>query len=156
MSPEKILPTVAEIAVTLATLSGVAGVLARRAPGTPQGFDASRVLLRDVAVSGMFAALFALLPLLLEGSWRALSGVAAFVWLGAFAMSARQLRRYEFPDRVQAWAGPLITLLGMILFGWNVVAPDAASPVRYTAGVLCQLGIAGFAFIHVVFTSSSE
>jgi hypothetical protein len=150
MRPEELLPTIAEIAVTLATLSGVAGVIGPRQSGS----EPSRILLRDVAVIGLVAALFSLLPLLLEDRWRLLSILAGLVWLTGFLHSARQMQFYRGAERRVVWTGPLVTLVGLTLFGWNALFPDADSPLRYTGGVLCQLGIAGLAFVYVVFASA--
>lgn len=151
MNPTQLLPTVAEISVTLATLSGVAGVLGPRSTEASPELEARWVLLRDVAITGFGAALLALLPLLFEKSWRPLSGVAAFFWVAIFLFSTRQLALLHPSNLKYAWIGPLITLLGLTLFIANVVAPGRDSPKRYTAALLCMLTIAGILFIFAVF-----
>jgi hypothetical protein len=64
--------------------------------------------------------------------------------------------RFFRSRRPVVWAALLVTFLGLALFAWNLLFPDADSPLRYTGGVLCLLGIAGLAFIDVVFASSAE
>jgi hypothetical protein len=155
MVSDELLSTVAEISVTLAALSGVTGVLGERG-GAPRGPEATRVLLRDVAILGMVAALLAILPLLFGGAWRALSAAAAVYWGCAFAYSARQLRLRHHPEVAMTWVGSFVTLIGLGLLVWNVLLPGDGSPVRYTAALLCQLGVAGMAFIYAVFVRPSE
>ena len=155
LRPEELLPIFADISVTLAALSGVAGVIGTVGDARDVDLRARRVLLRDVAINGLVAALLSLVPLLFEDAWRVASAAAALFWLGIFLVSSRQIRLLERRLR-RVWIAPVITALGLALFAWNVVAPDAASPMRYAAGVLCLLGIAGLCFVFAVFVSAPD
>ena len=81
MLQQELLQTLAEIAVTIAALSAVAGVVRHEAlSGVAAG------LLRDVAVIGMLVALFSFLPLIFWNSetinaFRLSALRAASMWL---------------------------------------------------------------------------
>jgi hypothetical protein len=158
---EQLLSTISQVAITLAALSGVAGVLGTRTGGSPLD-EATRVLLRDVAAIGLVATLLSLLPPLFERTpaegfvWRLLSGLAAAYWVLALRHAVPRLvgllsrRRSNF-----FLTGPAATLVGLFLFSWNVIAPDSASPNRYVGALLCLLCVAGTNFIIAVFQLSN-
>jgi hypothetical protein len=156
---EDVLLTLGEIAVTLAALSGVAGVLGTRS-GQTQLSDFEILLLRNVALIGLAVAAFALLPLTYRGSTigafqalRACSALAACSWLGGYAATCRRvftaLRSRELS------VGTFVLGLGLnatavLLLAWNVVAPDPGSPRRYVMALMSVLAIAGINFIVTV------
>ena len=156
MNPNELLPIVAQISVTLAALSGVAGVIAPASSESIEDQEFRRPLLRDVAINGLFAMMLSLLPFLLEDNWRLFSTLAAIIWATGFFFVARELRLMEPARLKRTWIGPLITLVGLTLFIWNVVAPDAGSPTRYAAAVLCLLAIASLNFIFAVFVRTLD
>ena len=157
MDPEQVLVTVAEVAVTLSALSGIAGVLGPRVGDS--AFDQrTRILLRDVAGVGLVAALLALLPLLFDSAsqaeslkWRIFSGIAAVFWVVAFMQAVPRLTRLAPFQSAVRWVGPAATLVGMLLFSWNVLSPDSASPNRYAGGLIGLLVVSGSNFVLAVF-----
>ena len=144
--------------VTLAALSGVAGVLGTVGRDSPPS-ETRRILLRDVAGLGMAAALFAVLPLLLgaeadpEGPvWRLLSAAIGVGWVVLFLRVVPKLARLNPARSNIVWVGPAATLIGLTLFSWNVVVPDSFSPNRYAGGLVCLLVVSGVAFLIAVFS----
>jgi hypothetical protein len=160
-----LLLTLAQIGITLAALSGLAGIVGARRVESPREQLSIR-LLRDVATVGMMATLFALLPLALDdGSatvWRWSSAAAAVSWialLAEFARSGGALIRASEPVWKVAWpwlAGPLITLFGTALLTYNAIAPSVSSPQRYALAVLCMLVIAALNFLAGAFAVTSR
>jgi hypothetical protein len=157
LDPGEVLTSLAEVAVTLAALSGVAGVLGTVDPDSPSD-EMRRILLRDVALLGLVAALFAMLPLLLgaeadaEGLvWRLLSAALGAGWVVLFLRVVPKLARLNQARSKVFWVGPAATLVGLSLFSWNVVVPDSFSPNRYAGGLVCLLVVSGGAFLIAVF-----
>jgi len=156
---EDVLLTLGEIAVTLAALSGVAGVLAAR-PGQAQ-FSAFKVLLlRNVALIGMVVAVFAILPLAFRGSpisnpsaFRLCSALAMCSWLGGEALFFRRglagLRSREI-SASEFWLGFTLNATAVTLLAWNALAPNPTSPHRYVLALMCVLAVAGINFIVAV------
>lgn len=156
MAHEDLLLTLAEIAVTLAALSGVAGILRVR-PGETQMAPFEIHLLRNVALIGMVVAAFSLLPLTFRGSalgegaaWRLCSALALAYWSAAYGLFLRRaaapLRSGEFSPGIFS-LGLALNVVGATLFGWNALAPGPGSPQRYVLALMCALGLAGINFI---------
>jgi len=156
---EDVLLTLGEIAVTLAALSGVAGVLAARSGQTH--LSAFKVLLlRNVALIGMVAAAFAILPLSFRGSaisnpsaFRLCSALAMCSWLGGETLFFRRglvaLRSREI-SATEFWLGFALNATAVTLFAWNTFLPDSTSANRYVLALMCALAIAGINFIVAV------
>ena len=159
MQHEDVLLTLGEIAVTLAALSGVAGVLAARSGETH--LSAFKILLlRNVALIGMAVAAFALLPLTFRGSpisnpsaLRLCSAFATCCWIGGQALFFRRghmaVRSREMSTG-QFGLGFALNATAVTLFAWNVLAPTPSSPQRYVLALMCALAIAGINFIVAV------
>jgi hypothetical protein len=156
LAHEDLLLTLAEIAITLAALSGVAGILGAR-PGDTQISTFERLLLRNVALIGMVVTGFSLVPLTFRGSgvadvtvWRLCSALALACWLAGYALFLRRagapLRSGAFPLRVFS-LGLALNLAGVVLLGWNVLAPGADAARRYALALMCALALAGINFV---------
>lgn len=159
MEHEDVLLTLGEIAVTLAALSGVAGVLgARSGQSQLSGFES--LLLRNVALIGMAVAAFALVPLAFRGSTigassalRVCSALAACSWLGGYVFSFRRALAAQRSGELSVGAfalGFVFHVTAVTLLAWNVVAPDPGSPRRYVLALMCALAIAGINFMVTV------
>jgi len=160
---ENLLLTLAQIAVTLAALSGVAGMLGARSGGTRiAAFEL--LLLRNVALIGMTVAVFATLPVTFQGSeirpfaaWRLCSGLASSCWLVGYGLFFRRavtpLRSGEFAPRVFL-LGLAFNVAGVVLLAWNVVAPSPSSAQRYVLALMCALALAGINFVITVLRPS--
>lgn len=159
MQHEDILLALGEIAITLAALSGVAGVLAAR-PEQTQLSAFKILLLRNVALIGMVVTALALLPLTFRGSafgissgLRLCSALAACCWLVGqvlfFRRGLEASRSREMPIG-QFALGFSLSAAAVILFAWNVLAPSASSTHRYVLGLMFALGIAGINFIVAI------
>ena len=152
MSIPDLLLTLAEMGVTLAALSAVAGVIGpRRADGRP---GLSIRLLRDVAILGMQAGFFAVLPLIFLGNgpavWRWCSAAALVLWVALYATFLRDALgpvREGAYSLVEFGSGLAITLLGFGLLASNVFWPSGASTRRYVLALVCMLVLAGGAFV---------
>jgi len=155
MIPDTLLPTIAQVSVTLAALSGVAGVIRPTGAETHEPVSA-RFFLREVAILGLAATLLSLLPLVFDDSWRVLSAVGAGFWVAMFIFGARRLQLQQLSLLRRAWPGPAITLVGLALFIWNIVVPSEQSPMRYAAGVLCLLTISAMCFVFALFGRPPE
>ncbi len=155
MLQQELLLTLAEISVTVAALSAVAGVVRHEAlSGVSSG------LLRDVAVIGMFVALFALLPLIFWNeasmfSFRICAAGAAFTWLVGYVQYLRGA--LTDPERVTPafWIGMLITVLGLALLGFCFFCEDEHTVSSYLLAMLAWLAIAGLNFVTSVFSDSA-
>jgi hypothetical protein len=156
---EDVLLTLGEIAVTLAALSGVAGVLGTRSNQTRLS-DFEILLLRNVALIGMAVAAFALLPLPFRGSpiealsaLRVCSALAACCWLGGYTFTFRRiftaLRSREL-SLGTFLLGLTFHATAVLLLAWNVVAPTEGSPRRYVLALMSVLAIAGINFTVTV------
>jgi hypothetical protein len=156
MEHEDLLLTLSEIAVTLAALSGVAGIIgARSREGRIAEFEI--LLLRNVALIGMVVAAFALLPPVFRGSgasgatvWRLCSALALAWWLGAYGLFLRQaatpLRSGEFSAGTFS-LGLALNVTGAILLGWNALWSSSRSPQRYVLALMCALALAVVNFV---------
>jgi len=158
MQQEDLLMTLAEVAVTLAALSGVAGVLGGRSPGLGRA-----LLLRNVALIGMGTGLFAVLPLLFRGTdvpassvWRGCSALAGLVWFIAFLVHYPSLKRGLIPVDWAFWLSLAISINGIGALGWNVASAGPLSSQRYVAALLLWLSIAGLNFVVSVFSARGE
>ena len=161
MEHEDVLLTLGQIAVTLAALSGVAGVLAAR-PGQTELSAFKIVLLRNVALIGMVVTVFALLPLTFRGpgisstsAFRLCSVLALFCGLGGYAFFLPRGREALRSGEISAIAfglGFALNAAAVVLFAFNVVAPTLSSSQRYVLGLMCALAIAGINFIVAVLT----
>jgi len=161
MSPYEVLLTLAEVGATLAALSAVAGVIESSRNDAQQNPISTR-LLRDVAVLGMSAALFAILPPIFDhgtvpnkiGTLRYCSTVALILWVSGYVAFVRQalkaVRAAAF-SRLDILVGFVITLFGLGLLASNVVKPSAASFWRYPLAIVCALVLAGLNFLAGVF-----
>ena len=161
MSPYEVLLTLAEVGATLAALSAVAGVIESRRDDAQQNFISTR-LLRDVAVLGMSAALFAILPPIFDhntvpseiGTLRYCSGAGLILWVCGYVMFLREARkavRAAAFSRLDTLVGFVITLFGFGLLASNVINPSAASLWRYPLAIVCSLVLAGLNFLAGVF-----
>ena len=106
---------------------------------------------------GLVVALLSFLPLLFGAdprvgavAWRWLSGIAVGYWLLHGAVATMKLQRLSVSSR-RRWVAGVATLLGLVLFSWNVISPDQHSPTRYIGGLLCLLAVAGSNFVVAVF-----
>jgi hypothetical protein len=159
LEQEDVLLTLGEIAVTLAALSGVAGILAAR-PGDTQLSAFKILLLRNVALIGMIVAALALLPLTFRGSaisslsaLRICSTLAMCCWLGGEALFFPRGRAAVRSGEISASAfglGFALNAVAILLFAYNVLAPTPSSPRRYVLGLMCALAIAGINFLVAV------
>jgi hypothetical protein len=156
---EDVLLTLGEIAVTLAALSGVAGILAARS-GQTQLSAFKILLLRNVALIGMVVAAFALLPLTFRESaisipsaLRLCSALATCCWLGGEALFFRRGRmavRSREMSTGEFGLGFALNTTAVTLFAWNVLAPAPSSAQRYVLALMCALAVAGINFIVAV------
>lgn len=163
MNPYDALMTLAEVGVTIASLSAVAGVIqSQRADSRTDPMTIR--LFRDVALLGMIGALLAVLPVLLErwpsqgaGPWRACSAVGAAIWIVLYVNFLRQALPAVRRDRL--WRafllGLAITLLGLGSLIYNTILPSIAAPQFYMVAIVCLLFLAGFDFLIAAFTLGS-
>lgn len=160
MNHHEVLLTLAEIAVTLAALSAVAGVIESRRAEPSQSRISMR-LLRDVAVLGMTAAFFAVLPPIFGGGSgeetqvrRWCSAAALGVWIVDYVTFLREALR-AVQTQTFSWTdisvGLAITLLGFGLLTYNVFMPYGAAPERYILAILCLLVLARLDFLAGAF-----
>ena len=155
MLHQELLLTLAEIAVTIAALSAVAGVVRREGLG-----EVASGLLRDVAVIGMFVALFALLPLIFwhEGwvAFRYCATGAAIVWFVGYLVYLKGAIRDPWQISVAFWIGAVVTVLGVGLFVVSAFAESDVVATFYLLALLAWLGIAGINFVASVFSNSNS
>lgn len=161
MEHKDVLLTLGQIAVTLAALSGVAGVLAAR-PGQTELSAFKILLLRNVALIGMIVTVFSLLPLAFQGpavtisgAFRICSVLALLCWLVGNVFFLPRVRTALSAGEISLSALGLAFVLNttaVILFAWNIVVSTTSSPQRYVLGLMCVLSIAGINFIAAVLT----
>ena len=143
--------TLAEIAVTIAALSAVAGVVTRESMSvTASG------LLRDVALIGMLVALFAVLPLALVdfGAARVITRsalVAAVSWLVGYVAYLNGVRKDRSQISTAFWLGLVITVVGEALLVTAAMNLLGLGATWYVLGLIAFLSIAGLNFIASVF-----
>lgn len=158
MNAQELLLTLAQIGVTLAGLSGIAGAI--HLGHAANSMNLSDRLLHAVASAAMLAAMIAVVPLGLLGGaddlvWRYCSVGALVIWavvygayVRTFIRMFRGLRKFEW---INIGAGLLLTLSGLGLLAYNAVAPSVASPQRYAMANICLLVIAGINFFAYTF-----
>ena len=152
---EELLMSLAEIAVTIAALSAVAGAIGKQKEGGPH----SRLkLLRDVALIGLSVALFAILPLLAQEAgaekyliWRWFSGLPVLVWISAYLIYTVKLIKDKARINWVFWLGFVLLLVGNGLFITNAIIVKEPSPVLYLGGLISFLSVACLNFIEAVF-----
>jgi len=156
MLEQELLLTLAEISVTIAALSAVAGVVKQQALSV-----VSAGLLRDVAVIGMLVALFAFLPLVF---WDDASSVAfrlcaigaMVTWLGGYVLYLRGVLRDRSQITSTFWIGMVITVFGIVLLGYCVFSDGQDGITYYLLALLAWLAIAGLNFVASVFSDSAR
>ncbi len=156
MLQQELLLTLAEISVTIAALSAVAGVLKHDSLRT-----VSSGLLRDVAIIGMLVALFAILPLVF---WRddtivafRLCALGAVVtWLVGYVAYLRGVLRDRSQITATFWIGMVITVLGVVLLLVCAASDKTSNITLYLVAMLAWLAIAGLNFVASVFSGPRE
>lgn len=156
MDYHEIHSTLAEIGITLTTLSCVAGLI-ETSIGDPKLAGQKRLQLRDVAVCGIAVMLLSVLPMLFqdESPWAAAAwrGLSAFglVWWVASAFVATRLE-----GRVVVWwyafVSTTASIVGVGLLAWTVASPQDHAPERYTAALVLLLVIGALNFLDSVFS----
>lgn len=154
MLQQELLQTLAEIAVTIAALSAVAGVVRHEAIDV-----VSAGLLRDVAIIGMLVALFSILPLIFWSdetiiAFRLCAPAAALMWLLGYGFYLRGVYKDRSQITVVFWIGMAITLLGLGLLFASMRSDDKSNITLYLVGMLSWLAIAGLNFVASVFSHS--
>ncbi|CAN0583894.1 unnamed protein product, partial [Laminaria digitata] len=154
MLQQELLQTLAEIAVTIAALSAVAGVVRSR----PLSL-VSAGLLRDVAIIGMLVALFSLLPLIFWNdetivAFKLCALGAGSLWLLGYSVYLRGVYKDRSQITVVFWIGMAITMLGLGLLFACVRSDDHSGITLYLVGMLSWLAIAGLNFVASVFSNS--
>ena len=151
--------TLAEIAVTIAALSAVAGVVGSETASPRVALRSS--LLRDVARIGLSVGLFCVLPLVFRETsaapttvLRGCGALAGVTWLIGYLVYAGRVWRDPAQMNRAFWLGLSITTCGIMFFGSTAVAPGEGSPHRYVLGLLCWLAIAGLNFVSSAFGPS--
>ena len=154
MLHHELLQTLAEIAVTIAALSAVAGVVRHEALNA-----VSVGLLRDVAIIGMLVALFSMLPLIFwddetSTPFRLSALGAAVMWLIGYGFYLRGVYEDRSQVTIVFWIGMVITVLGLGLLFACLRSDDTSSVTLYMLGMLSWLAIAGLNFVASVFARS--
>lgn len=154
MLEQELLLTLAEISVTIAALSAVAGVVKHEALDV-----VASGLLRDVAIIGMLVALYAFLPLVFWSddtiiALRVCAVGAAITWLIGYALYLRGALRDRSQITSTFWMGMVITLLGLALLVFCIFSEGKVGITLYLAGMIAWLAIAGLNFVASVFSSS--
>lgn len=154
MLQQELLQTLAEIAVTIAALSAVAGVVRHEALSS-----VSAGLLRDVAIIGMLVALFSVLPLIFWNdetiiAFRLCALGAALMWLLGYCFYLRGVYKDRSQITIVFWIGMAITLLGLGLLFACMRSDDKSNITLYLVGMLSWLAIAGLNFVASVFSRS--
>ena len=110
---------------------------------------------------GLVAAFLSFLPPLFGAdsgpsapAWRWLSGIAVAYWVPSSLHATRKLGRSV--DIWSRWVAVVATVVGLVLFAWNVISPDQHSPNRYIGGLLCLLAVAGSNFVVAVYTRADR
>ena len=152
MLHQELLLTLAEISVTIAALSAVAGVVQQQALSS-----VSSGLLRDVAVIGMMVALFALLPLVFWTNesliaFRTCAAAAALTWLCGYVIYLRGALKDKTQITTAFWIGMVITLFGICLLVTCMFSEGEAAITTYLLALLTWLAIAGLNFVSSVFS----
>jgi len=155
MLEQELLLTLAEISVTIAALSAVAGVVKQQALSV-----VSAGLLRDVAVIGMLVALFAFLPLVFWDdasiiAFRLCAIGAMVTWLGGYVLYLRGVLRDRSQITSTFWIGMVITVFGIVLLGYCVFSDGQDGITYYLLALLAWLAIAGLNFVASVFSDSA-
>jgi hypothetical protein len=118
------------------------------------------ISLASIGIAMLAASL--LVHLSAPATWRICSAVFAVGWaLGSLAGLRGYRRRTGQSLRADSpllFAGAaLVSLLGIALLAWNVLAPAAPrASLRFLLALELQLGVAGYLFIFAVFVPSSR
>ena len=151
-----LLELLAQLAVTIAALSAVAG--ATRSPA--QDTLNSSLLLRDVALVGLAVALYSFVPLLMFEAGlaipfvlKACSAVAAVSWIVGYLLYIRRIRKQPHLFTGMFMLGLVDTLAGIGLFVSGLFMPNGVS---YLSALLCWLAIASLNFISAIFSPSGD
>jgi hypothetical protein len=118
------------------------------------------ISLASIGIAMLAAALLVHLPA--PAAWRICSALFAVGWTLGSAIGLRGYRRRTGQslrsDSPPLFAGAaLVSLLGIALLAWNVLAPDAPrASLRFLLALELQLGVAGYLFIFAVFVPSSR
>lgn len=151
----ELLELLAQLAVTIAALSAVAG-----ATQSSSKTSEANYLLRDVALVGLTVALYAILPLLMleselePGLTLQICGfLAGLCWLVGYCLYIRRIWGETEKFTAAFFVSLTVTVLGMAFFTVNVFEPRG---VFYVSGLVCLLAIAGLNFISAVFPPKNE
>ena len=146
----ELLELLAQLAVTIAALSAVAGAT-QQSGTTPE----ANYLLRDVALVGLTVALYAILPLLmleggmaLELTLKVCGSLAGLCWLTGYCFYLRRIWGESEKFTTAFFVSLVVTILGLVLFASSIFDPRG---VLYVSGLVCLLAIAGMNFISAVF-----
>lgn len=146
-----LLELMAQLAITIAALSAVAGATQSSSQTKGQNY-----LLRDVAVIGLAVALYSFLPLLmLEGKMPIglalliCGSLAALSWATGYALYIFRIWGDWQQFDGMFFLGLFVTIAGVLFFTSNIYE---SSTVAYLCGLLCWLGIACLNFITSVFS----
>jgi hypothetical protein len=150
---EDLLELIAQLAITIAALSAVAGA-SRSNTSTSTNLE-RHFLLRDVALIGMAVALYSVIPLLLDEAgvdsdltMAACGGLAASAWLIGYALYIKRIWGDKTHFTGQFFLGCILTIGGLASFSWAAVFENE---IAYLCGLVCWLVIASFNFINGVF-----
>lgn len=155
MLQQDLLLTLAEVSVTIAALSAVAGVVRNETLSV-----VSFGLLRDVAVIGMLVALFAFIPLIFWNedtviAFRLSAVGAATTWLVGYAVYLGGVFKDKSQITKTFWVGMAITLLGLFELVLCALSEERAAITFYLIAMIAWLAIAGLNFLASVFSGAA-
>ncbi len=147
---EDLLELIAQLAITIAALSAVAG--ATRGDNIDRE---NQYLLRDVALIGMAVALYSVVPLLLDEAGvdgdlivTACGSLAALCWFAGYIMYVKRIWGDKAHFNRWFFFGMLVTLSGLAALSYAALF---GNDIAYLAGLVFFLSIAGLNFINGVF-----
>ncbi|MEM7019043.1 MAG: hypothetical protein AAF512_17085 [Pseudomonadota bacterium] len=150
-----LLELLAQLAITIAALSAVAG--ANRSSIAP---DEQNYLLRDVALIGLAIALYSFLPLLMfeahiqaEIALPIAAGLATLSWFIGYLLYLRRIWGDQAQFTGMFYLGAVLTIAGLLFFASNLYVVQS---VTYLSGLVCWLAIASLNFISGVFIIRRE
>ena len=152
---EDFLYTIAEVAAAFVGFSMIVGLLSSD-PSDRHRFYS----IRDVAEVGLTSLGAALLPTAIhafglgpETTWRLASTLFFLGWVTAGFIGIRRSLRAGAHREAPRFlvTGPIFTVIGNLLLGWNVLLPGPLAPARYVLGLLLLLTFAGLSFISATF-----
>lgn len=148
---EDLLELIAQLAITVAALSAVAGATRGNSVDVEHQY-----LLRDVALIGMAVALYSVIPLLLDEAGvdsdltiTVCGGLAALSWTIGYLLYVLRIRNDKQHFTGLFFLGLLLTLGGLGSFFYSAVAEHE---VAYLSGLVFWLAIASLNFINGVFS----